>query len=111
MDNNYSREELLEMARMYLAPNYAPFNVMVDKATGCWIRDVDGRWFLDMLSTYSAANMGNVNQRILNALFEQAHKVAILPGGAVHSVEKTLFAKELVEFCGMEMVILIPIQA
>ena len=52
MDNNYSREELLEMARMYLAPNYAPFNVMVDKATGCWIRDVDGRWFLDMLSTY-----------------------------------------------------------
>jgi len=106
MERQYFRDELLKLARLYLAPNYAPFNVMIERADGCRLWDYNGREYLDFLSAYSALNMGHNHPRIRKVLSEQSHKVSVLPGGAVHSPEKILFGKELAEFCGMEMVLL-----
>jgi ornithine--oxo-acid transaminase len=44
----------LDLVDRFSAHNYAPLPVVIAKAEGVWIQDVDGRRFLDMLSAYSA---------------------------------------------------------
>ena len=104
MKKHHSEEELLGLAESHLAPNYAPFPVIGEKAKGCWVWDVEGRKYFDMLSGYSALNLGYTHPEIFHALKKQAGKLAVFPR-AFLSKELILFAKELAEFCGMEMVL------
>lgn len=104
MSRELSEQELFEMAEQYLAPNYAPFHVMIKRAEGCWVWDVEGRRYLDMLSCYSALNFGHLHPRIIGALREQLAKVT-LTSRAFLSDELVLFSRELAEFCGMEMIL------
>jgi ornithine--oxo-acid transaminase len=52
----------------YGAHNYHPLDVVIDKAKGIWVWDVDGRKYLDFLSAYSAVNQGHCHPRIIKAL-------------------------------------------
>ncbi len=54
------------------AHNYHPLDVVVDRADGVWVWDVDGRKYLDCLAAYSAVNQGHCHPTILQALVEQA---------------------------------------
>lgn len=96
--------DLFELAGKHLAPNYAPFHVMVKRAHGCWVWDVSGKKYLDMLSSYSALNFGHLHPRIVRALDRQRENLAVSPR-AFLSEELVFFARELAEFCGMEMVL------
>lgn len=104
MKKNHSEEELFELAKKHLAPNYKSFPVIAIRAKGCWVWDVEGRKYFDMLSGYSALNFGHVHPRLVRALKEQVDKLAIFPRSFL-SEELVLFSKELAEFCGMEMVL------
>ncbi len=50
------------------AHHYDRLNVVVRRASGCWITDVDGHEYLDCLAAYSAANPGHHHPAIVNAL-------------------------------------------
>ncbi|MGD9333266.1 MAG: aspartate aminotransferase family protein [Desulfobacterales bacterium] len=52
----------------YGAHHYARLDVVVRRARGSWITDVDGRRYLDCLAAYSAANPGHHHPKIVNAL-------------------------------------------
>ena len=104
MAENYSKDELFLLAKLHLAPNYEPYPVVVDWASGCRVWDVEGKEYLDMLSGYSALNLGHGHSRIVNALKYQSEKVSIAPRKFL-SEELVLFSKELAEFCGMEMIL------
>lgn len=104
MANNCSEKELFELAKKHLAPNYKPFPVIAVRAKGCWVWDVEGRKYFDMLSGYSALNFGHVHPRLVRALKEQVGKLAVFPRSFL-SEELVLFSKELAEFCGMEMIL------
>lgn len=105
MDRTYTVDELMELERLYLAPIYNVLPAFIDRADGCWAWDSWGHRYLDMLSSYSALNLGHRHPRISEALIEQAlEKVSLVPG-CFHSPERILFAKELAEFCGKEMVL------
>src|SRR3989344_43553 len=96
--------ELFELAKKHLVPNYKAFPVIAVRAKGCWVWDVEGRKYFDMLSGYSALNFGHVHPRIVRALKEQVGKLAVFPRSFL-SEELVLFSKELADFCGMEMVL------
>ena len=100
----YSDEELLGFADTYLAHNYSPFPVFIERGDGCWVWDRNSKKYLDMLSCYSALNFGHLHPRIVLAVLEQLCRVTTVPG-CLLTEEKTLFIKELTEFCGMEMVL------
>ena len=104
MEENYSNEDFIRLARLFLAPNYAPFPVTFDSASGSWIWDTDGKQYVDMMSGYSALNLGYDHPRIARAMREQFDKLSMCSRKFL-SREMVLFAKELAEFCGMEMVL------
>lgn len=104
MRKNYSEKQLFELAEKYLAPNYEPLPVIVKSAKGCWVWDVKGRKYLEMLSGYSVVNCGHRHPRIIKAAKEQLDRVTNCPRKFL-SEELILLAKELAEFCGMEMVL------
>ena len=56
----------------YGAHNYHPLPVVLDRAQGVFVWDVEGKQYLDFLSAYSAVNQGHCHPRIVNALIEQA---------------------------------------
>ena len=52
-------EELIELVERTTAHNYHPLPVVVAEAEGCWVTDVEGKRYLDMLAAYSALNFGH----------------------------------------------------
>jgi ornithine--oxo-acid transaminase len=69
--------EYIELENQYGAHNYHPLDVVIERADGVWLYDVEGRRYLDCLAAYSAVNQGHCHPRILQALVEQAQKVTL----------------------------------
>lgn len=59
------------------ARNYAPLPVVLQEGKGCWLTDVDGRRYLDLMSAYSATSFGHGHPRLLAALTGQAGRLAV----------------------------------
>ena len=70
-------EELISIEDQWGAHNYHPLDVVVERASGVWVYDVEGRRYLDCLSAYSAVNQGHCHPRIVQALKEQAERVTL----------------------------------
>jgi ornithine--oxo-acid transaminase len=97
-------KDYIELEERYSAHNYHPLDVVIDKAEGVWVYDVDGNRYLDCLSAYSAVNQGHRHPRIVKALIEQAGKVT-LTSRAFRNDQFGPFCKELCELTGYEMVL------
>ncbi len=95
-------KDLIELEEKYGAHNYHPLDVVISRAEGVWVWDVEGNRYLDCLSAYSALNQGHVHPRILRALIEQAQKVT-LTSRAFRNDQLPLFYKELSDLSGYEM--------
>ena len=59
------------------AHNYHPLPVVISKASGCEVWDVEGKKYFDFLSGYSAVNQGHCHPRIIHTLIEQAQKLTL----------------------------------
>jgi ornithine--oxo-acid transaminase len=95
-------KDYIALENQYGAHNYLPLDVVITRGEGVWVYDVDGRKYLDCLSSYSALNQGHVHPRILNALLEQARKLT-LTSRAFRNDQLPLLYKELSEMTGYEM--------
>lgn len=97
-------EDLLKLEDTYGAHNYHPLPVVVARAEGCFVYDIDGRRYLDCLSAYSAVNQGHAHPTIVAALVEQAHRVT-LTSRAFHNDQLPLFCQELATLTGLDVVL------
>lgn len=70
-------DELIALEEQYGAHNYHPLNVVIERAEGAWVTDIEGRRYLDFLAAYSAVNQGHCHPAILRALIEQAERVTL----------------------------------
>ncbi|MEO8945480.1 MAG: ornithine--oxo-acid transaminase [Gemmatimonadaceae bacterium] len=86
------------------AHNYHPLDIVIERASGSWVYDVDGKRYLDCLSAYSAVNQGHCHPRILETLIQQAHRVT-LTSRAFRNEQLPLFCEELAQLCGKEVVL------
>lgn len=98
-------KDYIALEEEYGAHNYHPLDVVIEKAEGVWVYDVDGKKYLDCLSSYSAVNQGHVHPEILKALLEQAKRVT-LTSRAFRNDQLPLLYKELSEMTGYEMSLL-----
>jgi ornithine--oxo-acid transaminase len=92
----------IDLEYSFGAHNYHPLDVVISKAEGVWVYDVEGNKYLDCLSAYSALNQGHVHPKILDALIQQASKLT-LTSRAFRNDQLPLFYKELSELTGFEM--------
>ncbi len=97
-------KELIEIEEKYGAHNYHPLDVVINKAEGVWVYDVEGKKYLDCLAAYSAVNQGHCHPRIIKALKDQADKLT-LTSRAFRNDQLPLFYKELSVLTGYEMIL------
>jgi ornithine--oxo-acid transaminase len=84
----------LEEADLYSAHNYKPLPIVLERGEGVWVWDVDGKKYLDMLSSYSALNQGHRHPAIIEAAREQLDRIT-LTSRAFHNDVMGPFLREL----------------
>jgi len=95
-------QNFINLEEAYGAHNYHPLDVVLEKAEGVWVYDVEGKRYLDCLAAYSAVNQGHCHPRILAALIEQASKVT-LTSRAFRNDQLALLYKDLHDLTGYDM--------
>ena len=99
-DQNYYIDLELE----YGAHNYHPIPVVLSKGNGIFVWDVEGNRYYDFLSAYSAVNQGHCNERILDSLTSQAHKLT-LTSRAFHNNILGEYEKYITKLFGYDKVL------
>jgi ornithine--oxo-acid transaminase len=94
--------ELIAVEDQYGAHNYDPLDVVVERASGAWLFDKQGRRYLDFLAAYSAVNQGHCHPAIYEAMCRQAGKVT-LTSRAFRNDQLPLLYRDLNELTGYEM--------
>ncbi len=92
----------IALENTYGAHNYHPLDVVVERAEGVWVYDVEGKRYLDCLAAYSAVNQGHCHPKILEAMLTQAQRVT-LTSRAFRNDQLPLLYKELHDLTGMDM--------
>ncbi len=95
-------QDYMLLEETYAAHTYHPLEVVVDRAEGVWVYDVEGNKYLDCLSAYSAVNQGHCHPRILAAAQEQMTRVT-LTSRAFFNDQLGPFLEELCELTGYDM--------
>ncbi|MGC9381617.1 ornithine--oxo-acid transaminase [Streptomyces sp. MH13] len=97
-------EELIRAEEPVLAHNYHPLPVVVARAEGAWVEDVEGRRYLDMLAGYSALNFGHRHPALTEAAHRQLDRLT-LTSRAFHNDRLAGFAERLAALTGTDMVL------
>ncbi|MFC6258221.1 aminotransferase class III-fold pyridoxal phosphate-dependent enzyme, partial [Kocuria oceani] len=97
-------QQLAAAAERYTARTYSPLEVVVARAHGATLTDVEGREYLDFLAGYSALNLGHGHPAVLAAARAQLERVT-LTSRAVHNDQLGPFARELCELLGQDMML------
>jgi ornithine--oxo-acid transaminase len=95
-------KDYIALEEKYGAHNYHPLDVVIERAEGVWVYDVEGKKYLDCLAAYSAVNQGHCHPRIIKALKDQAEKVT-LTSRAFRNSQLPLLYKKLNELTGYEL--------
>jgi ornithine--oxo-acid transaminase len=89
-----STKAYIDLEETYGASNYQPLDVVLTRGQGVYVWDVEGKRYLDCLSSYSAVNQGHCHPKILAALTEQAARLSIT-SRAFRNDQLGLFYEEL----------------
>jgi ornithine--oxo-acid transaminase len=99
-----STQDLVDLEDNFGANNYHPLDVVIERAEGVWVYDVEGKRYLDCLAAYSAVNQGHCHPKILRTLQEQASKIT-LSSRAFRNEQLPLFCKEIHDLTGYDKVL------
>jgi ornithine--oxo-acid transaminase len=94
--------DLIALEDRYGAHNYDPLDVVIERASGAWVYDTEGRRYLDFLAAYSAVNQGHCHPAIFAAMCRQAEKVT-LTSRAFRNDQLPLLYRDLHELTGYAM--------
>ena len=95
-------EDYIELEAECGAHNYHPLPVVISKAKGVWAWDVEGKKYIDMLSSYSAISQGHLHPYIVSKVTEQLNRLT-LTSRAFYNDRLAPFLKQLCQIAGMEM--------
>ncbi len=95
-------QKYIELDETYSAHNYHPLNVVIEKAEGVWVYDIEGNKYLDCLAAYSAVNQGHCHPKIMQAAIAQMQKVT-LTSRAFRNDQMGPFVETLCQTTGYEM--------
>ncbi len=97
-------EKYIEIEEQYGAHNYHPLDIVIRRAEGVWVEDVEGKRYLDFLAAYSAVNQGHCHPRLLKAFRRQAARVT-LTSRAFRNDQLPLLCRDLSALTGYTRVL------
>lgn len=86
------------------AHNYHPLPVVLERGEGVFVWDVEGKKYYDFLSAYSAVNQGHSHPKIIDALVNQAKKLA-LTSRAFYNSNLGEYEKKITSLFGFDKVL------
>lgn len=95
---------LIKQTENFGANNYHPLPIVVSEAEGVWVKDPEGKKYMDMLSAYSALNQGHRHPKIIQALIDQANRVT-LTSRAFHNDQLGPWYEKVCKITGKNMVL------
>jgi len=96
--------KLIAMEDQYGAHNYHPLDIIIKKAEGVWVEDVEGKRYIDFLAAYSAVNQGHCHPRLLRTLRRQAARCT-LTSRAFRNDQLPEFCREISELTGFAKIL------
>lgn len=102
--NTMNSSDYIQLEEKYGAHNYHPLPVVLDRGEGVYVWDVEGKKYFDFLSAYSAVNQGHSHPKIVEALVNQASKLA-LTSRAFYNSKLGEYEKKITELFGFDKVL------
>ncbi len=102
--NKITSQQAIALEDKHGAHNYHPLPVVLSRGEGVHVWDVEGKRYYDFLSAYSAVNQGHCHPKIVEALTDQAQKLA-LTSRAFHNDILGQFEKYITELFGYDKVL------
>ena len=62
----------MDLERQYLLQNYSRYPLVVRRGKGCYVYDVNGKRYLDLIAGIGVNALGHAHPRILKVIREQA---------------------------------------
>ncbi|MCF6136782.1 ornithine--oxo-acid transaminase [Pseudalkalibacillus berkeleyi] len=97
-------EQIISKTEQYGAKNYLPLPIVISEAEGVWVKDPEGKRYMDMLSAYSAVNQGHRHPKIIEALTKQAGRVT-LTSRAFHNDQLAPFYEKVSQLTEKDMIL------
>lgn len=94
----------IDLENEHGAHNYHPLPVVLEKGEGVFVWDVEGKKYYDFLSAYSAVNQGHSHPKIVEALVDQARKLA-LTSRAFYNSSLGEYEKKVTSLFGFDKVL------
>lgn len=93
--------ELIEKDRVFVSPSYTRvYPLVVDKAKGLWVQDVDGNVFLDFTAGIAVCTTGHCHPRVVAAIKDQADQLLHMSGTDFFYVPQIALAEKLASLFG-----------
>ena len=93
--------ELIEKDRIFVSPSYTRvYPLVVDKAQGLWVQDVDGNVFLDFTAGIAVCATGHCHPRVVAAIKDQADQLLHMSGTDFFYVPQIVLAEKLASLLG-----------
>lgn len=104
VEQTKNSQYFIELEEKHGAHNYHPLPVVLDKGEGVFVWDVEGKKYYDFLSAYSAVNQGHSHPKIVDALVNQAKKLA-LTSRAFYNSNLGEYEKKITTLFGFDKVL------
>jgi predicted acetylornithine/succinylornithine family transaminase len=62
----------MDLEKQYLLQNYGRYPLVLRKGKGCWLWDLEGKKYLDLISGIGVNSLGHAHPRIMRVIREQA---------------------------------------
>ncbi len=96
-------QQIQDLERQYLLQNYARYPLVLARGKGCYVYDLEGRRYLDLLSGIGVNALGHAHPRILKVIRQQAGLLVHCSNLYYHQYQGPL-AKRLAEASGLARV-------
>lgn len=94
-------ESVISLERQYLLQNYARYPLVLKRGRGCWLYDVNGKRYLDLISGIGVNALGHAHPRITRVIREQSSLLVHSSNLYYHEYQGAL-AKKLAAVSGLD---------
>lgn len=101
--HSVSAAEVMELEQQYLLQNYARYPVVLERGKGCYLYDVNGKRYLDLISGIGVNALGHAHPRITKVIQKQAGLLLHTSNLYYHEFQGQL-AKRLCDASGLQRV-------
>jgi acetylornithine/N-succinyldiaminopimelate aminotransferase len=101
VDAAAAAQQIIDLERAYVLQNYGRYPLVLHRGKGCWVYDLSGKRYLDLLAGIGVNALGHAHPRIVKTIREQAGLLIHTSNYYFNEFQGPL-AKRLAEISGLQ---------